>query len=159
MKALGNRRRGFTLIEVLMVVAILVLLAGVVIVAVTGSGEKAKVKLVQPLLAQVSDALDRYKLDIGHYPTEEEAGLEALRKRPDFGGDEKIVEKWAGPYLKAEAVDPWGSKISYTPTPADSPDVLMIPYKLWSFGPNKQDDNGADDDIRNQAWEQAEEKK
>ena len=155
MKASSRRRKGFTLIEVLMVVAILVLLAGVAIVAVTGSGEKAKVKLVAPLLSQLSDALERYKLDIGNYPTEQEGGLDALRKKPEFD-DEKTGEKWAGPYLKSEPVDPWGSKISYTPTEAGSEEAQMVPYKIWSFGKNKQDDNGADDDIRNKAWEESE---
>ena len=156
MKASRTRRTGFTLIEVLMVVAILVLLAGVAIVAVTGSGEKAKIKLVRPLLAQVGDALERYKLDIGNYPTEEEGNLDALRKRPEYD-DEKTADMWAGPYLKSEPIDPWGNKVSFLLTEAGTDEAQLVPYKLWSFGPNKQDDNGAEDDIRNRAWEESEE--
>ncbi|MCD6303776.1 MAG: type II secretion system major pseudopilin GspG [Planctomycetes bacterium] len=150
-----KRRRGFTLIEVLMVVAILVLLAGVTIVAVSGTGEKTKIKLVRPLLAQVSDALERYKLDIGSYPTEEEGGLKALRVRPEYS-DEKLTDKWAGPYLKSDPIDPWGNPISYQLTEPGTDEAQQVPFKLWSFGPNKQDDNGAEDDIRNKAWEEAE---
>jgi general secretion pathway protein G len=159
MKALGNRRRGFTLIEVLMVVAILVLLAGVLVVSLGSTGEKTNIKLTRVLVAKVSDALERYKLSIGHYPKEDEGGLDALRKKPDFGGDEKMAEKWEGPYLPSEPTDPWGSKISYTVTDPTSPEAQTLPFKVWSFGPNKQDDNGADDDIRNVAWDEAEKTK
>ena len=155
MKAMGNRRRGFTLIEVLMVVAILVLLAGVLVVSLGQTGEKTNIKLARVFVAKVADALDRYKLSIGHYPTDEEGGLEALLKCPDFGGDAKMVEKWEGPYLASEPLDPWGSKLGYTVTDPTSPDAQTIPFKIWSFGPNKQDDNGASDDIRNVAWEQS----
>lgn len=155
MRTVRSRRRGFTLIEVLMVVAILVLLAGVAIVAVSGSGEKAKIKLVRPLLSQISGALDRYKMDVGEYPTEEQ-GLDALRRPPEFE-DEASEQKWGGPYLKSDPVDPWGNEISYQPAEPGSEEAMTVPYRLWSFGPNKQDDNGAEDDIRNKAWAESEE--
>jgi general secretion pathway protein G len=157
MKALGNRRRGFTLIEVLMVVAILVLLAGVLVVSLGSTGEKTYIKGARLVVAKVCSALERYKVSLTHYPTQEEGGLEALTKKPEFGGDEKTAEKWEGPYLQAsDLVDPWGSKIGYTLTDPTSPEALQLPYKVWSFGPNKQDDNGAPDDIRNAAWEDSE---
>ncbi len=156
MTASRSRRSGFTLIEVLMVVAILVLLAGVAIVGLRGTGDKAKIDLVKPLLSQIAGSLDRYKLDIGQYPTEEQGGLDALRTPPEFE-DEKTAEKWAGPYLKKEPIDPWGNPISYQVTEPGTEEARLVPYKLWSFGPNGQDDNGAEDDIRNEAWAQAEE--
>jgi general secretion pathway protein G len=159
MKAMGNRRRGFTLIEVLLVVGILGLLAGVLVYSLGSTRDKTDIKVARVFVAKVADALDRYKLSMGHYPTEEEGGLEALRKRPDFGGDEKMVEKWEGPYLASEPLDPWGSKIGYTATDPTSPDAQAVPFKIWSFGPNKQDDNGASDDIRNVAWEESEKTK
>ena len=158
MKALRNRRRGFTLVEVLMVVGILVMLAGVVIGFVLPAFEKSKAKGAHILIESVCSSLDRYKLDMGSYPTETD-GLDALRKAPEAGGDKNLAEKWGGPYLTKDPVDPWGNKLKYTPTEAGSPDALAVPFKIYSFGPNGQDDNGADDDIRNTAWEESETKK
>ena len=148
-------RRGFTLIEVLLVIAIIMVLAGVFIFAIGGTQERANKDAATLLIKQVCGALERYKLHIGHYPTEEEGGLKALRTKPDFN-DEAMAEKWAGPYLQTEPTDAWNHVLNYTPTEPGSDEALTVPYKVWSNGPNGQDDNGADDDIRNKAWEDAE---
>lgn len=148
-------RRGFTLIEVLLVIAIIGVLAGVFIFAIGGTQERANKDAARLLVKQVCGALERYKLHIGHYPTEEEGGLDALRKRPDFN-DDTMAEKWAGPYLETEPTDAWNNTLNYTPTEPGSEEARTVPYKVWSSGPNGQDDNGADDDIRNKAWEAAE---
>jgi general secretion pathway protein G len=148
-------RRGFTLVEVLLVIAILGVLAGVFIFAIGGTPEKAKRDAAELLIKQVCGALERYKLHVGHYPTEEEGNLEALRTRPDFD-DEAVTEKWAGPYLQTEPTDGWNNTLNYTLTEPGSEEAKTVPYKVWSSGPNGQDDNGADDDIRNKAWQAAE---
>jgi len=148
-------RRGFTLIEVLLVIAIIGVLAGVFIFAIGGTQDRANKDAAKLLVKQVCNALQRYKLHIGHYPTEEEGGLDALRKKPDFD-EEATGEKWAGPYLETDPTDAWDNKLSYTPTDPTSEEAQTVPFKVWSNGPNGQDDNGADDDIRNQAWEEAE---
>ena len=68
----------------------------------------------------------------------------------------KLAEKWAGSYLATDPVDAWGNKLGYQLSDPGSEEAKTLPYKLWSFGPNKQDDNGADDDIKNKAWTQSE---
>jgi general secretion pathway protein G len=155
MNARKTSRGGFTLVEILLVIAIIGILAGVFIFTVGGTQDKAKKDTTVILIEQVGGALERYKLDIGEYPSDQEGGLEALIKKPSFT-DEKLAEKWAGPYLKADPIDGWGNKLGYQPTEAGSEEAKTLPYKLWSFGLNKQDDNGASDDIKNKAWIQSE---
>ena len=158
MKAFSRGWRGFTLIEVILVIAIIGVLASVLIFAVGRTKEKTDKDNTRLLINQVTGALERYKLDLTRYPTEEDGGLQALRKQPQFT-DEKLAEKWAGPYLAREPRDPWGNLLNYKLTESGSEEAKTLPYKVWSFGPNGQDDNGADDDIRNQAWEDSEQQK
>jgi len=155
MNARRTSRGGFTLVEILLVIAIIGILAGVFIFAVGGTQDKAKKDTTALLIKQVDGALRRYKLDIGDYPGDADGGLDALVKKPSFT-DEKLAEKWAGPYLETDPVDGWGNKLGYQPSEPSSEEAKTLPYKLWSFGPNKQDDNGADDDIKNKAWIQSE---
>ncbi len=150
-----NSRAGFTLVEVLLVIAIVGILAGVFIFTIGGSQDKAKKDTTVLLIKQVSTALERYKLNVGDYPGDAEGGLDALLSKPSYT-DEKLAEKWAGPYIEVEPVDGWGNKLGYQATEAGSDEAQTLPYKIWSFGPNKQDDTGADDDIKNKAWERSE---
>lgn len=105
----GGRHRGFTLIELMVVLAILVLLAGLVGPRVLNQlgGAKAKTAAVQ--IADLDKSLELFKLDVGRYPTTEE-GLQALVARPG------ALAGWAGPYLKGAGVpaDPWGHVYRYT---------------------------------------------
>jgi type II secretion system protein G len=93
----------------------------------------------------VPSALDLYNNDIGHYPTEDEGGLDALRKKPSFGDDETLAEQWAGPYLKKTPKDAWNQALNYEVV-EDADEAGGQTYKLWSNGPNKQ--SGDDDDIK-----------
>ena len=135
-----NTRDGFTLVEILLVVAIIGVLATVFIFTMGGTPEKVKKDAAAALVQQVCGALDRYKLDLGDYPTDEVGGLDALVKKPSFT-EEKQGEKWAGPYLKVDPTDPWGNKLGYEPTDAADEQAQTMPYS---------------DDIRNKAWEQSE---
>ena len=138
-------RRGFTLIEVLLVILLLGMLAAVAIVAIGGTREKARIDITKVLVQQtVPNALDRYNNDIGHYPSEDEGGLEALRKKPSFGDEESLAEKWAGPYLTKEPKDAWNQALTYEVV--EDAEAGTAQYKLWSNGPNKQ--SGDDDDIK-----------
>lgn len=145
-----TRAAGFTLIEILLVIVILLLLAGAVVVFVAPQRESAEKNTTRLLLNSIAQGLDLYRLNIGHYPTEEEGGLEALLKKPQFE-NERLGERWAGPYLKpgTRLEDPWGNKIRYEPvdqTMLAGDEKPALPYKLYSVGPDGQPDT--DDDIK-----------
>jgi general secretion pathway protein G len=139
----------FTLIEILLVIVIILLLAGALVVFVLPQQEGAEKNTTKLLLNQVSTALDTYRLNIGHYPTEQEGGLDALLKKPSFE-NERLGEKWQGPYLKpgTKLDDPWGHKIRYelVDRSAEGEKKGGLPYRLSSVGPDGQPDT--DDDIK-----------
>jgi general secretion pathway protein G len=147
-------RAGFTLIEILLVIVIILLLAGALVVFVLPQQEGAEKNTTKLKLNQISTALDTYRLNIGHYPTEQEGGLDALLKKPSFE-NERLGEKWQGPYLKpgTKLDDPWGHPIRYelVDRSADGEKKGGLPYKLSSVGPDGQPDT--DDDIRHMATE------
>ena len=145
-----ERRRGFTLIEVLLVILILGMLATVFIIAVGGTRERARKETTMLKLKAIENALETYNMHVGNYPTEEQGGLQALRIKPTFE-DEKTAEKWSGPYLREDPLDAWGHPFNYTLLDASQATELGVPFKLWSDGPDGQD--GTDDDIRN--WQEA----
>ena len=116
----GKRRHGFTLVELLVVLAILALLAGIVGPKVLGQlgGAKAKTAAVQ--IADLDKTLELFKLDVGRYPTAEE-GLDALVKKP------ASAASWSGPYLKGGVpVDPWSHPYVYRPGAGGSFEILSL---------------------------------
>ncbi len=134
-----NRNQGFTLVELIVVLAILALLAGIAgpRIMQVFSGANSKVALTQ--LKDFETALDLYRLDMGHYPTEEEGGLEALTKSSS--------SRWNGPYLKGKSVplDPWGFKYHYT-----IPGQHNNAFDLYSLGAdNQQGGDKENKDITN----------
>jgi general secretion pathway protein G len=145
-----NRQAGFTLIEILLVIVIILLLAGALVIFVLPQQEGAEKNTTKLMLNQVSSALDTYRLNMGHYPTEEEGGIDALMIKPTFE-NERMGERWKGPYLKpgTRLEDPWGNKLHYEVVNR-STDVgdtkSALPYKLSSLGPDGQPDT--DDDIK-----------
>lgn len=150
-----TRASGFTLIEILLVIVILLLLAGALVVFVLPQQKGAEKNTTKLLLSQIANALDMYRLNIGHYPKEEEGGLEALLKKPTFE-NERLGEKWQGPYLKpgTRLEDPWANKIVYEvqditlSTTEDTTQKEAPPFKLYSVGPDGQPDT--EDDIKYQ---------
>ncbi|MFC5500504.1 type II secretion system major pseudopilin GspG [Caenimonas terrae] len=99
---------GFTLVELLVVLAILTLLAGLVGPRVLSQLGGAKTKTAAVQIADIDKALELFKLDVGRYPTTEE-GLDALAKRPA-----SVTTGWSGPYLKGSLpTDPWGKPYHY----------------------------------------------
>ncbi len=102
-----RRARGFTLLELLVVVVIIGLLAGLVAPRYFDSVSKSKSKIAKAQIESLDKALDQYRLDVGSYPTAEQ-GLSALNTQPSG------VAKWQGPYLKkALPADPWGNDYAY----------------------------------------------
>ena len=99
---------GFTLVELLVVLAILTLLAGLVGPRVLGQLGGAKSKTAAVQIADIDKALELYKLDVGRFPSTEE-GLQALVQKPAT-----VASGWSGPYLKgALPTDPWGKPYRY----------------------------------------------
>ena len=103
----SQRRAGFTLLELLVVVVILGLLAAFVAPRYFGQVGKAEVNIAKAQLDAIEKALDQYRLDTGRYP-DAELGLQALVTKP------ASEPKWAGPNLRKELpLDPWGKPYVY----------------------------------------------
>lgn len=147
----SKKAAGFTLIEILLVIVIILLLAGALVVFVLPQQQGAEKNTTKLLIQNVGTALDTYRLNVGHYPTEQEGGLDALLKKPTFE-NEKLGDKWQGPYLKpgTQLDDPWGNKLRYElqdmSAATDNEKKGGLPYKLFSVGPDGQPDT--DDDIK-----------
>ena len=112
---LRQRTAGFTLIELLVVLVILTLLASLVGPRLLDQLGGAKSKSARIQIAEIEQAMDLYKLDVGRYPSDSE-GLQALVQKPS------AVLGWNGPYLKkALPVDPWNSAYQYKATGRNGP--------------------------------------
>jgi general secretion pathway protein G len=113
---------GFTLVELLVVLAILTLLAGLVGPRVLGQLGGAKSKTAAVQIADLDKALELFKLDVGRFPSTEE-GLDALIKRPP-----SVASGWAGPYLKGSLpTDPWGRAYKYQgPGPNGAVEIISL---------------------------------
>src|SRR5271157_3726164 len=138
---------GFTLIEILLVIVIILMLAGALVVYVLPQQKGAEKNTTKLLLTQIQQALDTYRLNIGSYPTEEQGGLGALLVKPTYE-NERLGEKWAGPYLKpgTRLEDPWGNKIRYELIDKTlQTDPGLPDYRLYSVGPDGIPNT--DDDI------------
>lgn len=110
MPATRRPSRGFTLLELLVVIIVLGLLAGLVAPQIFGRVGEAKITTARTQMSLVGTALDSYRLDNGAYPTTEQ-GLQALRDKPTR---EPIATNWRGPYLRKEVpLDPWGRAYVY----------------------------------------------
>ena len=133
-----SSQSGFTLIEIMVVIVILAILAGLVVPKVVGQSDKARIKTTETALATVSNALDMYKVDNSRYPTTAQ-GLEALSTPP---AEAKNYPD--GGYIKGGyPTDGWDNEMQYV-----SPGSEGRPYDLFSLGADgQQGGEGQDADI------------
>lgn len=112
----GRESRGFTLIEIMVVVIVLGVLAAIVIPNLVGKTDDARVSRAQADISSVVTMIEAFKLDMRRYPDEEE-GLAVLREPPDSDD----ANLWKGPYAKKPIPnDPWGRPYNYyNPAPDD----------------------------------------
>lgn len=137
-------RFGFTLIEILVVIIVIGLLAGLVGPRILGRVSEAKTATARTQIELMGVALDNYRLDNGGYPTTEQ-GLGALQEKP---AREPLPLNWRGPYLKkAIPLDPWGRAYSYASPGEHNPSG----YDLWTLGRDGQQ-GGGDDNADVTSW-------
>jgi general secretion pathway protein G len=136
--------QGFTLLELMLVVFIIGILAALVVGRFVGVQEGTQVKATGAQISLFKTAIERYKLDMGKYPTTEE-GLVVLVTRPM---DEDLAKKWHGPYLDSSTIpkDPWDRDYVYK-CPGDH---NTDSYDILSWGPDGNE--GTEDDIKN--WQE-----
>ncbi len=120
-----QQNRGFTLIEIMVVMVILGLLVALVAPNIMGRGDEARVTSAQAQLRQISNALDLYRLDNNHYPSTEQ-GLEALVEEPT--GDPEPRNWNPDGYMNSVPKDPWGNEYQYVSPGSEGP------YDLYSLG-------------------------
>jgi general secretion pathway protein G len=140
-----NRRRmhrGFTLMEVLLVLAILVILFSTAVGIYTGVQANADINAAKVQVGAINNAIDTYRATAREYPST----LEDLSVMPAH----LSTSKWAGPYMEDIPNDPWGNQYQYA-YPGTQNSHLDKP-DIWSWGPDKQ--SGTEDDIGN--WRTAE---
>ena len=140
-KRFARRRRGFTLLEILLVVGLLALLAAFAIPNLVGAGEKAKKKMVEAAIGPngtLSQSIKMYRFDIGTFPDT----LKDLVERPS---NDSAAKKWTGKYLDdvRGLKDPWDHDYMYNKNGTHNEGM----FDLWSVGPDGQD--GTEDDIVN----------
>jgi len=116
------RRRGFTLMEVLLVLVILVILGSMAGVFIRGAQKKARIDAATAQIGAFENAIKMFELNVMSYPAMNQ-GLDALRMDTGDAG-------WTGPYLDREIPpDPWGNPYQYELIDQDT-------YRIWSWGPD-----------------------
>ena len=121
-----KKKQGFTLLELLVVLVIIGLLAGIIGPSLFKNVGKSEVTTAKAQIESLSKAIDTYRLDTGKFPSTEE-GLQVLTTRPNN------LPNWQGPYLKkAVPLDPWGMPYQYK-----HPSEHQMDYDLYSFGADK----------------------
>ena len=132
-----RKQSGFTLVELLLVLVILALIAGLVLPGIIGKAESAKVKAASSQISRISMSVESFYLDTGAAP----GSLNELVNEPSG------VTGWSGPYIKNSILkDPWGREYQFR-SPGEHAD-----FDVWSFGADgQQGGEGNDADIT--SWE------
>ncbi|MFT5527195.1 MAG: general secretion pathway protein G [Pirellulaceae bacterium] len=134
-----RKRRGFTLMELLLVMAILVILGSLVGFYISGVQDRSFSDAARAQIDNFENSLALFKLDSHRFPSTDE-GLAAL-----VTSSGNASKKWKGPYIEGKEVptDPWGNPYQY-----ESTSDPQEPFRIWSWGPDMKD--GTDDDVFNE---------
>lgn len=120
-------RDAFTLIEIMIAIAIIAILTAVIAPNFVGYMKKSRISSTESTIRMLEGAINMFNAHTGQYP----GRLVELIKKP---ADEKLARKWDGPYIKQKEIpeDPWGNKYIYKLTPQGTDHK----YELYSHGPN-----------------------
>ena len=133
-------RRGFTILELLIVIGILLAIGGLVLVNVLGASEKADEGNTRLQMQAIEQALEQFRVEMKRWPSEEE-GVAVLWSASNLEADED-QDRWGGPYLKKPAPeDLWGNAWIYR----QPSEIEGLDYDLISVGPDGEE--GTEDDI------------
>lgn len=143
--------QGFTLVELLVVLAILGILMGLVTAGAQAARRRASLSKAKTTIAVLETAIAMYSTDMAVYPP---TGNEALTSALE---DDPNDLDWMGPYMEfkedeleeGELLDPWGQPYLYVSVNGGSPSHRTRSYDLWSIGPDGDDGGGTGDDIYN----------
>ena len=141
---------GFTLVELLVVVAILGILASLIAAGAQAARRRGAVTKAKSTIAALETAIAMYHGDMGAYPPSSASLVTALEQDP---GD----ADWGGPYMEfkedelkdGQLLDPWGHPYLYVSVNGGAPKHREHSFDLWSYGPNGTDDSGTGDDLGN----------
>ncbi len=153
-----KRKGGFTIIELIVVMTIILILAGLITGAAQKAKERAMVTKARAMIAALETALGMLQADEGIYPP---SGIDklysSLTSTANLTTYGLSTVNWSGPYMNFQTnevsgsniLDSWGSAYHYA-NPSDSSRSGFTNYvDIWSNGPNKTDNNGGSDDITN----------
>jgi len=145
------RKKGFTLIELLVVIAVISMLMGLILSGGIAARKRAKIYQAKAMIASLETALALYHTDFGAYPASGVENLIDLLTNTAYNS----YPDWQGPYLSLKeddtrgsfpnksVIDPWGIDYNYNLEPTPPPD-----YKIWSCGPDQNNNSGSGDDIK-----------
>ena len=143
----NHTRKGFSLAEMMVVIAIIGIIGGLIGPGIYSALKKAEKGTAKTLLKNIKSGITQYHQDLHQWPPK----LIDLVKKPK-NLDERLSKKWAGPYVGEEGIkevplDPWDGKIEYKLTPQGA----GHPYELWSWGPNGK---GSPKDEQISVWQE-----
>lgn len=139
----SRNRGGFTLLELLIVLAIIVVIAAMVVPNLLGQRDTALVRTTRTTIKSVEGACEYFNVDMGRYPE----SLEELTTPQDVDGQKKV-------YLKNDPLDAWDRTLNYDRTTRSQKEGIDTPA-IWSNGKDGKSDDGEGDDINNWTPRQA----
>ncbi|MEZ6059055.1 MAG: type II secretion system protein GspG [Planctomycetaceae bacterium] len=137
----SKRRSGFTLLELLIVLGIIVALVAMVLPNLLGRDKEAKIQTTKITIRNVESALKQKAVhNDSEFP---QGGQEVIEELATVSQDSRGRER--APYLDEVPIDAWGERLFYSYDPGAD----LIKPKIWSSGPDRKDDNGSNDDVNN----------